>query len=245
MAAVADEEVVAGGEGRREVVALGRPAGGPQDAVQLGGDDGRPAPLVGQAGGDEPDDAHRPGAADQRRREVGRLPGEDRPGLLEGRPGDVPAGHVGALQGRRGGSGLLGVGRQQERSRVRGLSHPAGRVEARSEGVGHGLQRRGGRLDAGGGKERGDPRAGAPSGSSPGRGARWSGSRRGRERRRPRCRSWRGPQDRRPSLRPGSPASRSSEQRRDLERDAAPRQAAVRVGGIGTVRVDDRERPAA
>ena len=84
MPAVPDEQVAARLEGRRQVEA-GRPARGPDDVADLGADDDRPRPVLGQPGRDEPDDADRPRPAhDDRRLGLGRG-GGDPDGLLDRR----------------------------------------------------------------------------------------------------------------------------------------------------------------
>ncbi len=156
VAAMPLEEVVAGGEGPGEVVAGRGPARGPQAVLQLGGHHRGPTPLLHEPGGDETHDAGRPRPPDQGGRGVGIGPGKGRASLVERRAGDVPAGRVGGLEHTGKSTGLVGGRRQQEVGRVARLPHPAGGVEARGDVEGDRLEADRCRLHARGREEGGD-----------------------------------------------------------------------------------------
>ncbi len=236
MATVADEEVVAGGQRAGQVVPLRRAAGSAQRSPRA-----RPATTAGRPrssarrDGHQPDDADRPRATDDDGGEVVGLAGHCRAGLVDGGPRDVATGDVGALERGRGGRGLVGRGREQERRRVAGVPHPAGGVQARGDRERHGLQGDCARAPRPRRRAARRSRVAGRSGAARGRAARSSGSRPGSGRRRRPSRWSRGP--------PGRPSSRRrdageplQQERRHLEGDAAPGQAAIRVGRVGPLR---------
>ena len=128
VAAVANEQVRARLERRAEVeraVAATRRA---DHVSQLGPDDRRPAAVLREACGDEPDDPDGPRTVDERGRRIGGAL-EQRPRLGDGRLHEVPPRRVGGLEclGTLGRLGrILG---QQQAGRLRGLPHPPGGVE--------------------------------------------------------------------------------------------------------------------
>ena len=127
---------------------------------------------------------------------------------------------------------------QQQPGSLQRLPHPTGGIEPWGDGERDGLQVHRGRRDPGTFEERGDPRS-------------WRATHplEAQPRDRPvladdRCHVGDGADGRQVGeLESGRGATGlvGEDELRDLERDATARQAAVRVGRIGTVRVDDRE----
>ena len=161
-----------------------------------------------------------------------------RPCFADGRLHQVATGQVGRLEGVGVGRRLDRVACQQQPGSLQRLPHPTGGIEPWGDGERDGLQVHRGRRDPGTFEERGDPRswrATHPLEAQPGD--------------RPvladhRCHVGDGADGRQVrELESGRGATGlvGEDELRDLERDATPRQAAVRVGRIGTVRVDDRE----
>ena len=165
-----------------------------------------------------------------------------RPCLADGRLHEVATGQVGRLEGVGVGRRLDRVACQQQPGSLQRLPHPTGGIEPWGDGERDGLQVHRGRRDPGTFEERGDPRSGRathPLEAQP--------------RDRPvladhRCHVGDGADGRQVGELEGGRGATGlvgEDELRDLERDATPRQAAVRVGRIGTVRVDDREAPPA
>ena len=132
VAAVADQEVAAGGDGVGEVERAVAAARDPDDGPELRPDERGPAALLGQAAGHEADDPDRPRSPDDRRRRVVDRVGRG-PGLGEGGLHLVAPGHVGGLEQRGQRLGLGRVLGEEEPGGVEGLPHPPGGVQARRE----------------------------------------------------------------------------------------------------------------
>ena len=140
MAPVARQEVVAGGQDRREVDPARTPAGCPDHAVELR----RRRPPGGLAprrgGRHQADHADRPVALDEGRGRIAGLRGDRGVGLEDRLAGHHPAIEVVGFQ-RVGEAGSLGrvVGQQEER-RIGRTAHPAGGIEARRNDERDGLE---------------------------------------------------------------------------------------------------------
>ena len=229
MATVAQEQVAAGGESVGEMELAAAPARRADDRTQLGPDDRGPPTLIGEARRHQSDNSHRPRPADDRRRRV--VDGIRRDSRFgDGRAQQVAPRDVGSLE--HGGEirRFGGVVGEEQPGRVERLPHPTGRVEPRRHGEGERLEVDVRRGEPGDGEQRGEtgPRLGAEC-LQPEADDRPVLAEHGGE-------VCHGP-DRRQVREPEGGVV--DEQSRHRERDAAAREALLRVVRVGAMRVDD------
>ena len=238
MAAVANEQVRTRLERRAEVeraVAATRRA---DHVPELGPDDRRPAAVLREARGDEPDDPDGPRTVDQRGRCIGGAL-EQGTRLGDGRLHEVLPRRVGGLE-RLGTLRCVGrvLGQEQAR-RLRGLPHPPGGVEPWGDRECDRFEVHRVHCEPGTLQQCGQPGArSAPYHVEPETGDRTvlpddRGNVGDRADRREVGQSQR-----------RSPASRllREDQAGELERHAAPREPAIRIDAVRPMRVHDRER---
>ena len=242
VAPVANQEIGAGLERGREVVAGGRAARRTEVLPHRRRDDGRQPRLLREPPRHEADDPDRPRAAHEDRAAVrAALRLQESTRLVDGRSRDVPPDQVGGVE-RRGVDGGLGrIVREQERGCHVGVPDAAGGVQPRREREPDRLERDVGGCHARSGEQRRDPRPRRRSDplEAQARDPAVLAEHRGDVRDGPDRRQVGQVHGRRLDRDPGEALE---EQRGDLERNARPGQPGVRVAAIWTVRVDDRNR---
>ena len=139
MTAVADEQVAAALQGGAKVQRSVAPTRRPDRVAQLRADHRRPAELLDEATGDQPDDADRPRAANDRRSRRGD--GATCSGGLDRRPRvpdhllrQIPPGEIRRLELRGKGCCLVGVAREEQPRGDHRLTHPPRCVDPRRHG---------------------------------------------------------------------------------------------------------------